>query len=104
MRVEDNVMQNPGGYDEAGAARFGTVFATPEEFATVFGGAHEEDPGGLHVTVWWHFETPQGRATVRNWYQGKPGELSICSLKRSAAKWAAAYFRRCNINANGSYK
>lgn len=101
--IENNVQQNPNGYEQAHTSRHGTVYATEMEFAEVFGAAHEEDPSGMKVTKWWHFETPRGRATVRNWYRNLPNELSICSIQPGPAKWAAAYFRRCNIQAIGRF-
>lgn len=101
MTIEDNVMQNPKGYEVFGMGRIGTVYASVNEFTQVFGGAHEEDPSGEQVTKWWHFETPRGRVTVRDWYRNRENELSICAIDHRAAIWAAAYFRRCNIQAIG---
>lgn len=101
MSIEDNVMQNPKGYELAGTSRWGTVYATVSQFTEVFGAPHEEDPSGDKVTKWWHFETPRGRATVRNWWDNPEGELSLASVDPSPALWAAKYFRTCNIKATG---
>lgn len=99
MTIEDNVVQNPKGYETHGTSRFGTVHASVEQFTQVFGGAHEEDPSGDKVTKWWFFETPRGRVSVRDWWANPEDELCLCAVEPKATIWAAAYFRRCNIKA-----
>ena len=98
-RIENYVVPNPSGYELAGSSRQGFVHATPEEFAAVFGGAHDNDPGGDKVTIWWHFETPRGRATVRDYYDHERGLLSIASHELKAARWLACFLRHNRLRA-----
>ena len=95
------VTPNPKGYEIFGMSKFGTVYATEAEFTQVFGEPHESDPSGDRVTKYWHFETPTGRVTVRNWWQNPANELSICAIDQRSCELAAEYFRSCNVKASG---
>ena len=97
--IEDFVRQNPGGYELARSSRQGFVHATPEDFAEIFGGVHENDPGGELTTQWWHFETPRGRATVRDWHTYPWGILCIASHDPMAARWLARFLRSNRLKA-----
>lgn len=93
------MVPNPHGYELAGSERWGYVQATPDEFAAVFGGAHDIDPGGDKVSLWWHFETPRGRATVRDYHNNPRGVLSIASHELKAARWLARFLRHNRLKA-----
>ena len=101
MSIEDNIQQNPRGYELHGTSRFGTVFATVPEFTEIFGAAHEEDPGGERVRRWWFFETPRGRVSVREVWHNPENNLSLCAIDWRATLWAAKFFRVCGIKAKG---
>jgi len=98
-RIEDFVVPNPSGYELFGSSCWGFVHATPEEFAAVLGGAHLIDPGGELTTLHWHFETPRGRATVRDWHTYPRGVLCIASHELMAARWLARFLRHNRLKA-----
>ena len=102
MTDSDTVTPNPTGYEIFGMSKFGIVQASTDKFTQVFGEPHESDPSGDKVTMYWHFETPYGRATVRDWWQNPANVLSICSIDPRACELCAEYFRSCNIQASST--
>lgn len=93
MQISDHVKQNPKGYDLADMCCFGTVDANFERFALVCGGAHRHDPGGAHSQNYWYFETPRGRACVRDFHTLPYGLLAIVSVDPAATRWLARYLQ-----------
>jgi len=97
MDAPDHVHINPAGYELAGMSRWGWVRATVEDFEAVFGTPAEHDPGGEKVSHYWYFETPRGRACVRNQHDYPRDLLCIASIDPVASWWCARYLRECKL-------
>ena len=96
--IMGSVRANVKGYELANSNRWGTVRATLPEFEEIFGQCH--DQGDMYnVSKEWFFETPRGRATVRDFHLNEPDELSITSGNRGAALWLIVYLRRLKFKA-----
>jgi len=92
------VQLNPKGYELNGTHRIGYVAATEHMFEAVFGEAHG---GGQSednkVTKVWYFETPHGRASVRNWHTNPADRLTLASTNRDAAADLAEHISDCGL-------
>ena len=97
--ITDNVKPNPNGNILGGASRKGTAICTLYELEELFGQCHTE--GDMEkVTKEWHFETPRGRATIRDYWWNASTEQSIASSDWRACRWLIAFLRRHKITAN----
>lgn len=92
----------PRGRELAGTAAWGRVRASIIEIEEIFGRAHEFDPANPYHTHQWFFETPRGRAIVRNRH-GLTDQLQVASAKRKAAIWLRAYLRSCGLRTTSRY-
>ena len=93
MQISDHVKQNRKGYPLADMCCFGIVDATFGTFSGACGEAHHHDPGGAHSMNYWYFETPRGRACVRDFHTLPYGLLAIVSSDIGATRWLARYLR-----------
>lgn len=97
--IIDNVKPNPKGYEQGGSHRVGTAICTLYELEELFGQCHTE--GDFEkVTKEWHFETPRGRVTIRDYWWNRPTEQSIAAKDWKAGLWFMAYLRRFKIAAS----
>ena len=94
MQTGDFVKPNPGGCELAGMQCHGIVQATLETLAGAVGAAHQNDPGGEHSMHSWYFETPRGRAVVRDFHTLPRGLLALVSIEPGATRWLARYLRQ----------
>lgn len=92
----------PAGSELAGMGLYGCVYASVYEFSEVFGAAHTHDPGGAHWQHQWYFETPRGRAIVRDWHLSPGGLLSVIATDQRAALWLASYLRVLGLRARAN--
>jgi len=97
--IADNVKPNPKGYELGGSHRVGTAICTLTELEELFGQCHTD--GDMEkVTKEWHFETPRGRVTIRDYWWNKSTEQSIAANDYRACRWMIAFLRRLKIVAN----
>lgn len=96
--INTSVKANGKGYELGGASRWGTVRCTLYQFAELFGQCHDQGDE-FKVTERWFFETPRGRASVRDYHLNRSDELSICSIDPRAALWIVAHIRRLKVKA-----
>ena len=94
-----SVFQTPTTSERGGSYRTGTAYLTLDQCAHLFGPAHSTNNDGK-VTKEWHFTTPRGRVTLRDYWWNVKGEQSIASCSRGPALWFSAYLRRKGIKAH----
>jgi hypothetical protein len=100
MQISQYVKQHPQGYELADSCCYGTVDANFDRFAAVCGDSHRFDPGGAHSMHYWYFETPRGRACVRDFHTLPDGLLAIVSADIRATLWLARFLRHANLKVN----
>ena len=73
-----------------GCCRQETIMATSKELTEVLGPAHDWDIDGK-VKFQWTFDTPDGVASVYDYWWNQPGEQSVGAATMEAALHAKAY-------------
>ena len=97
--ILDRVKPYPKGSLLGGSNRTGTAYCTLNKLEELFGECHAL--GDLEKTSKeWHFETPRGRVTLRDYWWNKPAEQSIASIDGRAALWIGALLRRYGVKAD----
>jgi len=94
MQISKYVKQNRQGYELADMCCYGTIDATLDSFAGACGEVHRHDPGGAHSQHYWYFETPRGRACVRDFHTLPQGMLAMVSSVPGATRWLARYLHQ----------
>ena len=95
-----SVFQAPLLSEHGGSYRTGTAHLTLAECTKLFGPAHDKETIDGKVTTQWHFTTPRGRVTLRDYWWNAKNEQSIASCNSKPAMWLAAYIRRKGYGAN----
>ncbi len=91
--IQYGVEPCPRGHEPGGSYRTGTAYLSLEQARQYLGPPHGEGDGDK-VTAEWHFTTPRGRATLRDYWWNGSDRLSIASTGSGAALWLAAWLRR----------
>lgn len=87
--------------------RIGTAQAAQEKMFAVLGNpTHDwralEDGEGMDgkVKLSWVFDTPRGRAEIRDYWWNKEGEWTIAAQSRKPAMWLARHLRALGFAAS----
>lgn len=91
--INESIHPNPG-CSFTGGGRTGTAHLTLDQCAEIFGPPHALDSNDGKVTQQWHFQTPRGPVTIRDYWWNATNEQSIASPDFKSALWLAAYLRR----------
>ena len=107
--VNKNVCLSNGGKNTVGASRLSTAYVSRAAFTAKMGAPHKvnDSEGGLDgagkVHVIWYFNTPQGTATVYDYWWNDKQTLSIGAKSFEAAHWLAKLLRINPIQPCGNH-
>ena len=98
----ETVHLNPKGSELSGSSRRGTLYATLEDIEEYFGNAHDQGDGNK-VSFRYFFETPAGRATIRDYHWNRRDEQSICAQTQEAADHLIDYLNALGLKADSRF-
>lgn len=99
----NNVKLLPSGASCMGH-RIGTAIANLDAICAALGDPtndwRNDTDGDGKVTLAWVFQTPRGRAELRDYWWNAKDEWSIAAQDRKSAMWLARFLRRMGIDAS----